>query len=133
MRTFGPIRRGIAALLLVVYLPACFSYVSPKPLTPQEYLDANHPKHVRVTLTDKTRRVLRDPWAGPDSIGGVLMIRGPSGSYTAGAAWAVPLSSVGRVEFREHDIGATIGVVFVSVLLIGGVIAGAIALSNWDL
>ena len=68
MRRYGRIRRLVATVLLTVYLPACHHWVTPKGVTPQEYITAKRPSTVRVTLTDSSRIVLQNPRAASDSL-----------------------------------------------------------------
>jgi hypothetical protein len=133
MPTFRRIRRTIAAVLLTVYLPSCYHWITPKGITPQEYVTTKHPKQVRVTLVDSTRRtVLRQPWVSADSIGGRLLIRA-DWYYGArvGPPWAVPLSSVQRMEVRKLEPVGTTFAILVPVLLIGGLVTWAIACASY--
>jgi hypothetical protein len=123
MPTFRRIRRSIAALLLVLYLPACHYWATPGDLTPQEYIAAKHPKQVRITLQDQTRLVLQRPWVpAGDSLAGF--------PARTGAAITIPTSAVRQFEARSPAPGKT-------VLLVAGVwaacsVVGAIALSASD-
>lgn len=112
MPTFRQMRRSIAAVLLVAYLPACHHWVRPKDMTPQQYVTAKHPGKVRVTLTDGSRFVLGEPWVSADSIGGRLIE-----PYLGGGdfAWSSPRSSVILFEVSKLDAEATAGAVAVVV------------------
>jgi len=131
MRTFRRIRHSIAAFLLILYLPACHHYVTPKGVTPQEYIVAKHPKRVRVTLADASRLTLGEPWVSADSLGGRLLpARDSQGSVIQPEAptWAVPLSDVRRLEGWEFDefalgfllVAASVPVVLVKVVAATG-------------
>jgi len=120
MPTFRHIRRSIAALLLVMHLPACSAYVVPKGITPQEYIAVNHPKRVRVTLIDRSQHYLRDPWVTSDSLGGVLPARDSRGFRIEPppAPWVVALSAVRRVEVYQSSGSATVGAVLGGTLIL---------------
>lgn len=122
------IRRSIAALLLVLFLPSCYHYVTPKEMTPQEYIATKAPKQVRVTLIDSTRVVLRDPFITPDSIGGHTQIR----QDAPASRWAVALSRVERFEGHEYDNWAVAGIVAGAMVVVGGLcfVGAIIALSH---
>ena len=129
MQTFGRIRRSLAAVLLVLYLPGCYHYAVPKGMSPQEYIAAEHPKQVRLTLADGSRRTLHQPWVSADSIGGRPVVRSQGGSLKLGPPWAIALSDVRRMEGRKLDALSTATAGVLSVLLIGCV-ALAIGQSN---
>jgi len=123
MPTFRRIRRAIAALLLALYLPACHYWAIPRDLTPQEYIAAEHPKQVRITLPDQTRLVLRRPWVpAGDSLAGL--------PGRAGTAISVPGSAIRQFEVRRPAPGKT-------VLLVAGIwaacaVVGTITLAASD-
>jgi len=123
MPTFRRIRRSIAALLLVVYLPSCHHYVPIQEVTPQEYIAAKHPKQVRLTVNDLThglhRLELITPSVGPgDSLTGL-----PRGGE---APVTVALSSIERCEVRASDRNRTAGAAAGGVVVVGLVAAVAV-------
>lgn len=132
MRTIRRLRRSVALLLLVTCLPACFHYVTPTKTTPQEYIAANHPKQVRVTLADQSWHVLRDPWVAGDTLGGLVTMFGTSGLYASAPAAGVPLDSVERFEVHQPNAVLTVALVTLAVAAIGGAIGAAVALNNWE-
>ena len=111
----------MAALLLVLYLPACYHYVPLRGMTPQGYISAKHPKRIRLTLADSTYTELLEPWASADSLGGSLFLSAaePGVSRTAGEPVSVPLSSVRRMEIFELDVSNTITAVGVPLAAMG--------------
>ncbi|MDH4045096.1 MAG: hypothetical protein OEY20_13380 [Gemmatimonadota bacterium] len=116
MRTFRRIRRSIAGLVLVLYLPACHTYVPLQEMTPQEYIATKHPKQVRLTLNDVThglhRLELLTPSVGPgDSLTGL-----PRG---ADAPVTVALSTIERLEVRESNPSGTTGAVVGGLAVVG--------------
>jgi len=120
MPRYQRVRRAVAAVLLAVYLPACHHWVTPKGMTPQEYITANHPSTVRVTLADSSRVVLQNPRAASDSLWG---------SVAPGGQWGVPLSSVQLLQVRKSDAAGTVfltlGIVVGSLFVVGAICAAA--------
>lgn len=120
MQRFQRVRRAVAAVLLAVYLPACHHWVTPQGMTPQEYITANHPSTVRVTLADSTRVVLQHPRAASDSLWG---------SLAPGGQWGAPLSSVQLFQVRKSDAAGTVfltlGIVVGTVFVAGAICAAA--------
>jgi hypothetical protein len=121
MPTFRRIRRSIAAILLVLYLPGCQHYVTPRGMTPQEYIAAKHPKQVRLTVNDIThglhRFELLAPSVGPgDSLTGLPRPEDPPVT--------VAISAIERFEFRESNPSGTFGLV-----LGGAAVVGIVALA----
>jgi hypothetical protein len=99
MSSLRRIRRVSATALLVMYLPGCHHWVTPKGMTPQEYVTTVHPAKVRVTLADLTRVELQQPWVVSDSLFGRL---------TAREVWAEPLASVQLLQVRKFDVLGTV-------------------------
>jgi len=120
MPRYQRVRRAVAAVLLAVYLPACHHWVTPKGMTPQEYITANHPSTVRVTLADSSRVVLQNPRAASDSLWG---------SLAPGGQWGAPLSSVQLLQVRKSDAAGTVfltlGIVVGSLFVVGAICAAA--------
>lgn len=132
MRIFRRLRRGVALLAIAVYLPACVRTFTPEGVTPAEYIAARHPEQVRVTLSDQSWCVFRDPWIAGDTLGGIVTLFGSSGPSATAPANGVPLGSIVHFEVRESDQGATIALVLLGVAVVGGAAAGWVALSNWE-
>ena len=129
MRTSHRMRRTMAAVLLMTYLPACYHYVTPKEMTPAQYIAAKDPKQVRVTLADSSQVVLRDPWVSADSLGGRLMVQD---ARARDPGWATPLSQVRRLEGHEYDNWGVAGITVGTLVVVGGTmfVAAMIALSK---
>jgi len=122
MRTFRRIRRSIAGLVLVLYLPGCYHYVTPKEMTPEAYIAAEQPDHIRVTLTDGTRQTLLQPSMSRGSLQGHVLVRGSNNFMRAGPPWAVLITSVQRLEVHKFDTWATVGLVFGGLALVGAAV-----------
>lgn len=122
MPAFRRIRRTIAALLLVLYLPACYHYVTPKRTTPQQYIATEQPDQVRVTLTDGTRQILLRPSISQGSLQGYVLVRESNNFMRAGPPWAVSITSVQRLEVHKFDTWATVGLVFGGLALVGAAV-----------
>jgi hypothetical protein len=96
------LRRPIAALLLVWYLPAC-RYIDPQLVvdpeewqqaegaSPREVIEEQRPRVVRITLADGQQRVISGPVVVNDTLAG-LETRGTAKSF------AVPIDQVVAVE-----------------------------------
>jgi hypothetical protein len=120
--------RFVAAILLAAYIPACTGYTTLA--DPAASLSAS-PKpigQVRITLKNGKRFELAAPLVAGDSLRGT-----PAG----GPPMSFALADVAKVEAQKTDAARTAGLV-VGVVLLGGVIAGAIALASqpttcsWD-
>lgn len=114
-----PQRRGIAALLLLLWLPACHSWQVPG-VAPATYIEQQHPARVRVS-TDTNRVQLDHPWVQADTILGTRWVATNAGLMRMDTV-AVPGSQVSRMEVRKGDTGKTL-------LLTGGILATVIALT----
>ncbi len=133
MFTFQRLRwhhRSIAALLLLLWLPACSSWEVPG-VAPATYIEQQHPDRVRVS-TDTSRVQLDHPWVRADTIMGTRWIASHAGLMRMDTV-QVAVPQVSRLEVPKSATGNTL-------MLVGGIllvlaIAGAIALSNamnWD-
>ena len=126
MQTYRRIRRSIAVLLLVSYLPACYHFVTPKGITPEAYIAAEQPGQVRVTLPDGTRQTLLRPALSQDSLRGHIPVRLSNNRVRSGPPWAVPIDSVQRLEVRKPNTWATVGLVVGGVVVVGAAVGLAI-------
>jgi hypothetical protein len=97
-------RRPIAALLLLLYLPACTSWQVAK-TSPEQLFEDDPPEKVRVTHTDGSRVELMSPEVRADSL---------MGTVKGGDTVSIALSKVQKVEVRESDslkgLALTVGV-----------------------
>jgi hypothetical protein len=112
-------RRGVSALLLLIYLPACASWHLGTP-NPAQFVETERPEQVRVTRTDGSSFTLASPSIRGDSLIG----RGGGGLSREDSARtvAVPLSDVSKVEVRKTSVGKTlamVGGVLAALLIIG--------------
>ncbi len=109
MAPFRTYRRAIAALLLLLYLPACTSWQVGK-TSPEQLFEDDPPDKVRVTLTDDSRVELRAPEIRANSL---------VGTVKGGDTVSIALSEVQKVEVRESDslkgFGLTLGIIAVVV------------------
>jgi len=113
----------LAVVLLVLSLPGCYYYGGLKGLSPQEYITAQHPKWVRVTLVDGSRHTLMRPWVANDSIGGQLAIGPEGGSFRRGRTWAVALAELQELKARKFDSMGTVALSAITLGVIGLVAA----------
>jgi hypothetical protein len=114
-------RPGIACLLLLAYLPACTSWEVGTP-TPAQFVEAEHPKAVRVTRSDGTRMEFRTPKVQGDSLVGT------AGEDTTRQV-SLPLSDVRSVDVKRVSawkttlavvggaVGVMIGVAIVATIV----------------
>ena len=99
------LRRVILPLTLLAFLSACHKWVPLEPPVAQAITE-QEPGTVRITLTDNSRVVLKEPRVSGDS----LIALG----YTVG----VPLEEVQQVEAQRANTPATIGLVVGVILLV---------------
>lgn len=121
------IRRWIACVLAVWWLPGCSNYVATTPVAP-----ATIRVHDRVILTvvDSTgphEVRLRDPGATADSVWGIrctvdMAHRGPSWHCPADHHWSAPMSAVVEMRTKQRNSHATSLVTVVAIGLTAGVI-----------
>jgi hypothetical protein len=98
MRPVRARRSGIAAFLLLLYLPACTSWHVGTP-TPAQFVDREHPQAVRVTRADGGTIELKSP-----------VVRGDSLVGTAGrdSTVSLALSDVRSVAVKRTSTGKTL-------------------------
>lgn len=135
MHTFRRIRRTVAGIVLVLYLPACHHWVQPEGVTPQEYVAKKQPDKVRLTVSDLAHGLYRlellTPSLGPgDSLTGL-----PRGEA---ARIAIAWSTIERFEVRESNPTGTFGLVMGGVavgslvaLAVAAVIASNLCFESW--
>jgi len=108
-----PIRRLIALLMLIAYLPACSSY-RVSALAPTEAVAGRDEVEVQVGQGSGAESVrLRHPWVRNDSIGGEHLVCEPQRDRSlpwqcAYAPWVMPLAEIGGVKTREFDAGKVV-------------------------
>lgn len=100
-------RAAIAALLLLVYLPACTSWRVGTP-TPSAFVEREHPQRARVTRTDGTQVMVNEPTVAGDTLVGTLA------NHDATRV-TIPLAEVQSVAVRKFSTGKTL-------LVVGGVL-----------
>jgi len=153
MRALRSRRSPIACVLLLLYLPACYSWHTGTP-TPAQFVETEHPQSVRVTLTDsridcgrsvststnwwegggaptptspchESTYQLRNPVVRGDSLVGLV---GGSRDTTRTGGYA--LSDISRVEVKKLSAGKTVALVLVEAVVVVGIIAGAVAFGD---
>jgi len=117
----GARRRAIALLLMSLSAAGCTTWQTAK-VTPQVLLETEKPKSVRVTAQDDTRQVLRGPRIATDTLRG---LRGWNGKDSV----AVAVTDIGRIERQRVSPARTV----VLLAILGGVIAGAVAMGSMQL
>jgi hypothetical protein len=117
------LRRAIAYVLLVCYLPACTSWRVERGLSPAQVIATQQPDTIRVTRTDGRRFVLEQP----------SIVAGDSMAVLyRGVRARVALADIAQVETRRFDSGMT-GVFLVGVAaltLVVGYLALKESMSN---
>ena len=111
-------RRPIAALLLLLYLPACTSWQVGRP-TPEEFLENEQPDEVRVTQTDGSRVELMSPEVRADSLVGT-----PKGGTVH--VVSIPLSEIQFVEVKKGAAFKTFLLVYPLLMVVGFVVGCAV-------
>ena len=107
-------RRPIAYMLLLWYLAACTAW-RVQNLTPQQVIDRWHPASVRVTTTDSSQFVLKQPRiAAGDSLVG----------QAGGVPDGVAISDVTHVAIRRFSARKTLGLIFLVKGVLGIIAAG---------
>ena len=124
--------RPIALVMLALHLQACASW-APSALPPRQLIEAERPTSVRITKTDGTQQVVREPSIQGDSIARTLEDcrisiaaagRVPCESTTSGVA---ALADVQAIESWKRDTPKTVGAI---VLLMPVVVVGAFMLAS---
>ena len=123
------LRRPIAALLLVWYLPACTSF-QPTDVAPQRALNGTSRAIVTVATGGATETVyLDDPWATADSVGGTPCSVHTSSGWRCDPAgrWSAPAEAVVALQTKKTNPGGVIAVVAIGV---GLAIVSLVAMSS---
>ena len=111
--------RPVAIVLLVLHLSACTTW-RPSPIEPRQLIEEERPSAVRITKTDGTEQVVREPRIQGDSI--AMTSEDCRTSVAAGASVAggvrilcetttlavAALGDVRGIEIRQSDTGKTI-------------------------
>jgi hypothetical protein len=95
------LRRPIAALLLVWYLPACQhmtelgaepeKWQQPEGASPREVIEEQRPHEIRITLADGQQRIVRGPVVVNDTLAGLEVSPGAK-------SFAIPIDQVVAIE-----------------------------------
>ena len=101
MRAHGSMHSAVLGTLLVATtLTACTSW-RVQPVTPEQLLNDERPKAVRVQRADRSRVVLNSPQLGPDSLLGT----------TRGQRTGVPLADITQIAVRRGNALKTTGLI----------------------
>lgn len=117
MQTFRRIRWTIAAVLLVLYLPGCYSWKT-VPITP--VVSEQRPGRVRVTTAEGTRFELHWPLVRGDTLLGTRRDLPVS----------IALGDIARVQARQIDTGKSVAL---SVMLAGLAAASVYSVLHYSL
>jgi hypothetical protein len=123
------VRRLIACILLPTYLAACTSWKTQE-VSPQQVLADKQPDKVRVELADGSRFVVEEPVVSGDTLMGFEKGRWTSGRHVPGDEVSIPLSDIEHVAVRGTDIGLTVGVTILGLLVAAGVAVLAVCSSE---
>jgi hypothetical protein len=110
MRTTGRLHRLIACILLATTtLTACTSW-HVETASPEQVVNIQHPKAVRVQRMDGSRVELKSPRISSDSLLGTAVDKSFFGS-PAGKPAGMPLSDVYQLAVKRGSTGKTIALV----------------------
>ena len=115
-------RRFIACILLPCYLAACTSWKTQQ-VSPQQVISEEQPDWVRVTLTNGSQRVLKEPAVSGDTL---------SGLSDAGIPVHIPLADVVDVAVEKTNALKTAALIY-AVVGVGFILLVLPAIwSDWD-
>ncbi len=118
------LRKPVAILLLVWYLPACATSFQPTDLSPQEVVAQEYEIKVKVRDGDRTETVhLYDPWATSRSIGGRVC---DTWACRYNRTWTAPLSRVESLETRQPDAVKAVAGTVLGLAVVAGVVFTAV-------
>ena len=116
--------RSVLLLFLVLNLTACTSWHSVAIPSPAEFIEAEQPDRVRVTMPDGTQVELENPSVEGDELMGVHRMR--DGDRLIRSTRSVPLVEILQLEVRRYDLARSAGVSgLVVVGLLGALLYGA--------
>ena len=104
---------AIAALLLLLYLPACTSWAvrANQTTSYEEFLQNEQPESVRATKADGSTVVLTSPEVHADSLVGIVVTRRVQTRGTTTDTISIAISDVRQVEVKKNDTWKTVGLV----------------------
>ena len=119
--------RSVLLLFLVLNLTACTSWHSVAIPSPAEFIEAEQPDRVRVTMQDGLQLDIGKPFVAGDQLLGqdwrtweINRLLGNADDVS------VPLADILQLEVRRPDLARSAGFsVGLSVLMLGALIAGA--------
>ena len=112
-----PLRRTGLLVVTILSGMGCYTW-RVESLTPEAVLAAGQPTEVRVTRTDGSMIVVRDPVLRADSLTGAISRHGTREDAR------IPLADVHQIATRQFSAGKTIGLV---VGLAAGIYGGYVA------
>jgi hypothetical protein len=115
------LRRPLACLLLLWYLPACMTWHVSEGVNVKQLIETEHPKIVRLTLTGGSQLFLRQPRiVAGDSVSGVRK----------GTTSSIAVSDVTQVAIQKQSDARTIALGFAIVSVFAVVAAVRISQAN---
>ena len=121
--------RLCAVVQLAFFLPACSTWRT-QPVAPQELLETQHPRSIRVTQTDGSQLILEEPEIQGDTLYGRAWE--PVGGRAAERT-SMALAHVEQVSIRKTDGTKTGLLVLGGVAAAFGVYVAAILIAHpWD-
>ena len=97
--------RAVLLLFLLLNLTACTSWQPAATPSPTQFIEAEQPDRVRVTVRDGTESVLEEPSVEGDELVGTV----------EEASVRVPFGDIFRLEVRRFSVGRTVMWVAVGV------------------
>ena len=104
--------RVVLLLFGVLHLTACSTWQSVGPVSPSQFIEAEQPDRVRVTVRDGTESVLEEPSVEGDELVGSV----------EEASVRVPFGDIFRFEVRRFSTVRTLGAV------VGGAVLTTVAI-----
>ena len=104
--------RAVLLLFLLLNLTACSTWQSVGPVSPSQFIEAEQPDRVRVTVRDGTESVLEEPSVEGDELVGSV----------EEASVRVPFGDIFRFEARRFSTVRTLGAV------VGGAVLTTVAI-----
>jgi hypothetical protein len=125
-------RRVLVPVMAVSLLSACHTW-KVQELTPSQVVAEKQPGRIRLTTLDGDKIQIGDPTVSNGEIVGHPVRRNAGGYYRAVRSETLRLAtdSVARIEVREIN-GPVTAIAVLFGLVVVGVVAFAVAMSNWD-
>ena len=105
--------RPVTLLMVVLFLSACMTW-QPVTVSPQQFLEEEQPRQVRVTRTDSTQVIIWSPIAENDSIGELVAACQSAGGVRTCVRSVMPVISIddlSGLEVQRTEWGLTIAAI----------------------